>query len=465
MSPVWIMNDGRVLSAPIRAIALSSVPTTSGLASLSKPIWLSLTCTKLRPDAVRRRPRPSRSRTSAHAAGQAPSAPGHAFRQLTTLDLTTHGRLSELTVAVVLTGAAGPLFAPCANKIVSDGGLGRLDGCGGAGLPEDDKRETVLRAWTRPTRTSPAGWRATAMRPLRRCVHDAAVRALRLPDLPWPERSRLVPAHRAQHGPDLAVGPAPRTNVVPLAAAGAKLPDGESIELAADSDDPETALAGPRNAAGSMPCSQPCPTSSANAWCSARSRRCPTRRLRFSHASPIGTVMSRLSPSPPPAGRAPAPRGGPPARDPDRRLCRRRARRRRGRDLGPSGDLRPLRLRARRPGRAPADPPRGHPPRRATGPAAARAGRHRQRAARRVAGPAMSASGDAAVPLVGPGGGTADRNRPGQPRGALAGACGPGSGHGRAGAVGTICGRCGRTTCSTWSRPTGTRSSPGSTAR
>ena len=49
MSPVWIMKAGLVGIALMRAIASSSVPLALGLAGLSKPIWLSLICRKVRP--------------------------------------------------------------------------------------------------------------------------------------------------------------------------------------------------------------------------------------------------------------------------------------------------------------------------------------------------------------------------------------------------------------------------------
>src|SRR5262245_13318562 len=49
MSPVWIMNDGLTASAFTRPMASSSVPLTLGLAGLSKPMWLSLICRKVRP--------------------------------------------------------------------------------------------------------------------------------------------------------------------------------------------------------------------------------------------------------------------------------------------------------------------------------------------------------------------------------------------------------------------------------
>ena len=51
MSPVWIMKAGLVGMALIRSIASSSVPFALGLAGLSKPIWLSLICRKVRPEA------------------------------------------------------------------------------------------------------------------------------------------------------------------------------------------------------------------------------------------------------------------------------------------------------------------------------------------------------------------------------------------------------------------------------
>ena len=52
MSPVWIMNLGLVGSAFTLAIASSSVPAALGLAGLSKPMWLSLICRKVRPPAA-----------------------------------------------------------------------------------------------------------------------------------------------------------------------------------------------------------------------------------------------------------------------------------------------------------------------------------------------------------------------------------------------------------------------------
>ena len=47
MSPVCSMNSGGVARPLIRSMAVVSVPTTSGLAALLKPMWLSLICTKL----------------------------------------------------------------------------------------------------------------------------------------------------------------------------------------------------------------------------------------------------------------------------------------------------------------------------------------------------------------------------------------------------------------------------------
>ena len=49
MSPVWIMKAGLAGSALTRPIASSSVPLALGLAGLSKPIWLSLICRKVKP--------------------------------------------------------------------------------------------------------------------------------------------------------------------------------------------------------------------------------------------------------------------------------------------------------------------------------------------------------------------------------------------------------------------------------
>ena len=49
MSPVWIMKAGFCGIAWMRAIASSSVPLAFGLAGLSKPIWLSLICRKVKP--------------------------------------------------------------------------------------------------------------------------------------------------------------------------------------------------------------------------------------------------------------------------------------------------------------------------------------------------------------------------------------------------------------------------------
>ena len=42
ISPVWIMNAGRVGNVLILPIASSSVPMALGLAGLSNPTWLSL---------------------------------------------------------------------------------------------------------------------------------------------------------------------------------------------------------------------------------------------------------------------------------------------------------------------------------------------------------------------------------------------------------------------------------------
>ena len=49
MSPVWIMKAGLAGNALMRPIASSSVPLAFGLAGLSKPIWLSLICRKVKP--------------------------------------------------------------------------------------------------------------------------------------------------------------------------------------------------------------------------------------------------------------------------------------------------------------------------------------------------------------------------------------------------------------------------------
>src|SRR3974390_3406129 len=49
MSPVWIMKAGRAGSSFTCAIAPSSVPLAFGLGGLSKPMWLSLICRKVKP--------------------------------------------------------------------------------------------------------------------------------------------------------------------------------------------------------------------------------------------------------------------------------------------------------------------------------------------------------------------------------------------------------------------------------
>src|SRR5262252_18070 len=56
MSPVWSMNSGAAGSALILSTAALSVPTTSGLAGLLKPMWLSLICTKLSSPLASRSP-------------------------------------------------------------------------------------------------------------------------------------------------------------------------------------------------------------------------------------------------------------------------------------------------------------------------------------------------------------------------------------------------------------------------
>ena len=52
MSPVWIMNAGCFGMAAMLPSASCSVAVTLGLAGLSKPRWLSLICTKVKPSLV-----------------------------------------------------------------------------------------------------------------------------------------------------------------------------------------------------------------------------------------------------------------------------------------------------------------------------------------------------------------------------------------------------------------------------
>jgi hypothetical protein len=52
MSPVWSTNAGRVGRARMAAIVSRRVASGSGLAGFLKPMWLSLTWTKLRPPAA-----------------------------------------------------------------------------------------------------------------------------------------------------------------------------------------------------------------------------------------------------------------------------------------------------------------------------------------------------------------------------------------------------------------------------
>ena len=49
MSPVWIMKSGLIGRAATWSSASFNVPSESGLAGLSKPIWLSEICTKENP--------------------------------------------------------------------------------------------------------------------------------------------------------------------------------------------------------------------------------------------------------------------------------------------------------------------------------------------------------------------------------------------------------------------------------
>src|SRR5947199_171650 len=51
-SPVWSTIAGGFGSLPIRSIAACNVALVSGFASLLKPIWLSLICTKVKPSAA-----------------------------------------------------------------------------------------------------------------------------------------------------------------------------------------------------------------------------------------------------------------------------------------------------------------------------------------------------------------------------------------------------------------------------
>ncbi len=48
MSPEWMMKSGWWGRALILAIASRNVTLASGLAGLAKPMWLSLTCTKVK---------------------------------------------------------------------------------------------------------------------------------------------------------------------------------------------------------------------------------------------------------------------------------------------------------------------------------------------------------------------------------------------------------------------------------
>ena len=52
-SPVWMMKSGLFGIAAILAIASRKVARASGLNGLEKPMWLSLTCTKLNGAALR----------------------------------------------------------------------------------------------------------------------------------------------------------------------------------------------------------------------------------------------------------------------------------------------------------------------------------------------------------------------------------------------------------------------------
>ena len=164
-------------------------------------------------------------------------------------------------------------------------------------MPEDDERERFART-VLPSLDAAynlARWLARDGDAASDIVHDAAVRAL-----------RFFPTYRGQN--DRAwflrivrntaltwLSGRRRDNVVPLAAAGAKLPDGESIELAADSDDPETALARTQERGRIDALLAALPDELRQCLVLREVEEMSYKEIAFVAQIPIGTVMSRLS--------------------------------------------------------------------------------------------------------------------------------------------------------------------------
>jgi hypothetical protein len=82
MSPVWMMKAGLAGAAVTCATASLSVPTTSGLAALSNPIWESLSWAKVSPSASAASACPiSRARGTPPATVQTSPVPAQAMQR------------------------------------------------------------------------------------------------------------------------------------------------------------------------------------------------------------------------------------------------------------------------------------------------------------------------------------------------------------------------------------------------